>query len=119
MTAYYLRRGIRSSPCYSNGVSRVVKSRTEPILGALMKIGSIKDIPCPFCQRPLFRLEFKQHGGAGDGQWLNAAGSPSVTDDEKGKFIQCAHCLRRVAFESDGDHPNPGFRIVPGQHNET
>jgi hypothetical protein len=76
---------------------------------------TFKDVPCPFCKKSLFRLELKQHGGAGDALWLNAEGSPSVIEDEKGKFMKCAHCSRRVAFEPDGQHPNPGYRIVPGQ----
>ena len=80
-----------------------------------MEIGSVKDIPCPFCGKALFRLELKQHGGGGAALWLNAPESPAVADDEQGKFIRCAHCHQRVAFESDGVHPNPGWRIVPGQ----
>lgn len=79
-----------------------------------MEIGSIKNIPCPFCAKPLFRQELKQHGGGGAALLLNTPDRPPVEQDAKGNFILCPHCSKRVGMLPDPTYYRE-FRIAPDQ----
>ena len=79
-----------------------------------MEIGSVQNIQCPFCQKPLFRQELMQHGGGGAKVWLNTPDRAPVEQDAKGNFITCSHCSKRVGMLPDPTYYGE-FRIAPDQ----
>ena len=98
----------------SNADCAKARSRLIQTLGVIMEIGSVKDIPCPFCGKALFRKELKQHGGGGAEIWLNTEDRPAIESDEKGNFITCSHCSRRVVMLPDPTYYGQ-FYIAPDQ----
>ena len=55
------------------------------------------DIPCPYCQRTLYRLRPRP-----DSPTLSeyAGNPPLVKSDAQGTFMKCLHCSARVLLDA-------------------
>lgn len=74
----------------------------------------IKDVPCPCCKAPLYRLIEAQPKS---GVMLVAKGSPRPERDEHGEWwLQCPHCCRRIEMlEVPAVPSGKGFEVSPVQ----
>lgn len=72
----------------------------------------LKEVPCPCCRRPLYVLIKVTKG---DSIWLVTENSPRVENDNKGPFIKCPSCSKRVAMEPDISLQGSGFHVAPVQ----
>jgi hypothetical protein len=52
------------------------------------------DVPCPHCGKALYSAVSLE-----DGIDAGAAESPKVEHDERGWYMACPHCAKRVAME--------------------
>lgn len=68
--------------------------------------------PCPCCKQELFKSV-----PVGPGTAAKSTFSPRLQSDERGHFMICAHCSKRIAFEPIGHAPTGAltFQISPKQ----
>ena len=68
---------------------------------------NIQNVPCPYCGKTLYRI------GPLDkdrGVWGKLPDGPKMENDEKGNFMSCPECLRRVDMEITSSPTGAGFR---------
>lgn len=80
-----------------------------------MTLYDMQTVPCPCCNKVLYRLVLKQAEGGGDAVWLTTTDSPRVEDDKQGYFIKCPHCSKRVAMIEVPGIPGTSFEVSPDQ----
>ena len=68
---------------------------------------TVKVVPCPCCKGDLYRtarIDERAVGGL-------VQGSPRVQSDERGPFMICPHCHKRVVLASDRTAAGAGFKL--------
>jgi uncharacterized protein YbaR (Trm112 family) len=68
---------------------------------------SVNVVPCPCCKGELYRTTLLDAQGA----WALGKGSPHVQSDERGPFMICPHCHKRVVLISDRTAAGAGFKL--------
>ena len=72
---------------------------------------SIKLVACPCCRAPLYTLHFDRLRS----KWSVADGSPPLSCDADGLFMECPRCLRRVTMIEAPDHAEEPFFVAAKQ----
>jgi DNA-directed RNA polymerase subunit RPC12/RpoP len=68
-------------------------------------------IKCPCCAHALYRVISEAPGVVGF-----SGDSPKVQSDEKGHFMKCPHCQKRIVFVTVSAIPGgAGFALAPQQ----
>jgi hypothetical protein len=69
-------------------------------------------VVCPCCGDELYRFNYLADGG-----WTKPASSPPFERDERGHFIICAQCSKRIDFLALGSDANGRhiFQMAPKQ----
>ncbi len=72
---------------------------------------SVNVVPCPCCKGELYRTTPIDTRGVG----ALAMGSPHIQSDERGPFMICPRCYKRVVLISDRTTAGAGFKLSDDQ----
>jgi len=76
-----------------------------------MRPDDVTSVECPCCKKALYRFIVKEHGVVG-----TLKGDPKIDQDNRGHFMTCAHCRKRVAFDVVPGGPfGTSFLLSPEQ----
>jgi len=72
---------------------------------------SVSVVPCPCCKGELYRTTRID----AQGPWALGKDSPRIQSDERGPFMVCPHCHKRVILISDRTAAGAGLRLCDVQ----